>query len=304
MGFIYVLVPCSPNDDMQEFTYEDDVEALESDTFRGHIEKYFRGLGQSVDKTILLEQLSQRSGVNLDEKTRSGEMSGEALEGLLSATSVEIFPLMMPTKDTGFEALSVYCDDKGIAKGLEDNTRMSALAQAASYAGQTFKGDCFIGKVYDDTEDEWRRIDFTLADCSSDASWVTAVRRQRANRSSGDMKSLADKIGMNNPAQISGSAQQGEAASGDHENYRWKQVGDEVEITLKSEGLAAGDKTQVKVNFTRKHLKVEVRGEILIDHDLYAATHPDEALWTLTDGELQVMLSKVDEDEWPSLLAE
>lgn len=299
-----MLIPCSPNEDMQEFTFEDDVEALESDTFREHIEKYFRGLGQSVDKTILLEQLTQRTGVNLDEKTRSGEVSGEALEGLLSATSVEIFPMMMPTAETGFEAISVYCDDKGIAKGLEENSRMSALAQASGYAGQTFRGDCFMGRVFDDTQDEWRRIDFTLADCSSDASWAVATRKQRSNRSSGDMKSLADKIGMNNPAQLRGSALQGEAASGDHENYRWKQVGDEVEITLKTEGLAAGDKKQVKVNFTRKHLKVEVKGEILIDHDVYAATHPDESTWTLHDGELQVMLVKVDEDEWPTLLAE
>ena len=51
-------------------------------------------------------------------------------------------------------------------------------AEACGYPGQTFRGDCFVGRVFDDTqapsenvwllgkssevEDEWRRMDFTL----------------------------------------------------------------------------------------------------------------------------------------------
>merc|ERR1712060_202858 len=97
---------------------------------------------------------------------------------------------------------SMYCDDKGVAKNLEENARASGLAQAAGYVGQTFRGDVFVGRVFDDNEEEWRRIDLTLKDCSTDSDWCVMTRKQRVNRSSGDMASLAGKMGVNNAARI------------------------------------------------------------------------------------------------------
>lgn len=302
MGFKYILIPASSNDAMQELEYEEDVLDLMNDTFRSFVEKYFTNLGQSVDRDVLLKQLQERTGVDLQEKAAKGEMAQEALEKLMGSTSVEIFPVMLPTVATKFEAVSVYVDDKGVAKELEENTRVSGLVQACGYPAQTFRGDCFVGRVFDDTEDEWRRIDFTLKDCSSEAAWVLTTKKQRENRSVGDLSSLAGKIGVNSPAHITPGMLQDVAPTGENDKYKWRQAEDEVEVTFKTEGLTSADKKLVKVVFARQHLKVEAKGDVLIDSDLYGPTHADESTWTLSDGVLQVTLSKAGEESWPSLL--
>jgi len=298
MGFKYVLIPASPNDEMQELEYPEDVLTLETDTFRTFIEKYFVGAAASVDRSLLLEQLQQRTGVDLNEE----KLQGKDLDRLLSSTSVEIFPVQLPTKEFGFQAVSFYVDDKGIAKGLEVNTRASGLAQACGYVSQEIKGDCFIGRVFDDTEDEWYRVDFTLKDVSTDAAWVDACKQMRSKRSAGDLASLANTVGAKNPAHINPGMLQDSIPKGETEQYSWRQADDEVEITFKKDGLQKGDKKAVKFTSTRQRLKVEVKGDTLIDEELFAATVPDEALWTLSDGVLQVTLTKADADQWPRLL--
>lgn len=301
MGFKYVFVPADANEAMQELEYASDIKTLEEDSFRGFIEKYFAGLGQSADREVLLKQLQERTGVDLQDKTSKGEMAPEAVDRLLSTTSVEIFPVMMPTKEFDFEAVSVYVDDKGVAKELQENPRVSGIVQACGYPGQTFRGDCFIGRVFDDTEEEWRRVDFTLQDCSTDASWVASTKKQRSNRSSSDLTSMASKIGANNPAHINPSMLEDAAPKGETDQYRWRQAEDEIEITFKKEGISKADKGAVKVAFSRQKLKVEFKGEVLLDGALYGTTHPDESTWTLSDGVLQVNVAKAGDNSWPTL---
>jgi len=302
MGFKYVLIPASANEIMQELDYESDVVDLSQDTFRDHVEKHFQDLGEAVDRSVLMEQLKERTGMDLAEKQASGELSSMAMDKLLASTSVEIFPVLLPTKDTGFRAISFYCDDKSIAKGLEENQRASGLAQSCGYPGQTFRGDVFVGSVFDDTEDEWRRTDVTLKECSTDSQWVALARKQRANRSSGDVASLASKIGVNNPAQINPAMLQDSEPTGETDQYVWRQCGDEVEVTFKKEGLVKGEKQLVKVTFARQSLKVVAKGDVLFDDKLCEPIHPDESTWTLSDGVLQVTLSKVQENSWPDLI--
>jgi len=304
MGFKYLFIPASTNDEIKELEYASDVLELEKDTFREFVEKYFSSAGQDVDRAVLMDQLKERTGVDIKEKQEKGEMSSAALDRLLTATSVEIFPVLLPTKDSGFEAISVYCDDKGVSKGLEENTRVSGLVQAAGYPGQTFKGDCFVGRVYDDNEEEWRRMDFTLKDCNTDAPWIVKTKKQRSNRSSSDMTNMASKLGANNPAHINPSTLADAALKGgETAEYSWKQNDEEVEVTFKKEGLQKGDKKNVKVAFSSKRLKVEIKGEVIIDSALDGATTPDENTWTLSDGVLQVTLSKAEEGEtWTELL--
>lgn len=287
---------------MKEIQYDTDITDLSQDTFRTHVENFYAALNQSADRAVLMEQLQTRTGIDLKEKAAKGELMENALEKLMTATSVEIFPCMLPTKDTDFIGVSVYCDDKGVAKELEENCRASGLVQACGYPGQTFRGDVFIGRVFDDNEDEWRRIDFSLKDCSTDAHWVQLCKKQRANRSSSDMASLASKVGANNPAHINPAMLGDQSApGGDTEKYKWRQTEEEVEITFKKDGLVKGDKKSVKVVFARERLKVEAKGEVLIDCKLSAPTDVDENTWTLHDGELQVTLTKGSPETWPML---
>jgi len=289
---------------MGELEYDGDVTSLETDTFRGFVEKYFQGCGGTVDREVLLKQLQEKTGMDLKEKQAKGEMDSNTLDKLLMSTSCEIFPVMMPTKDVNFEGVSAYCDDKGVAKDLPENPRASGLVQACGFPGQTFRGDIFLARIFDDNEDKWYRQDFTMKDCSSEADWVTKTKKQRSNKSAGDMKALADKMGVNNPAKIDPSMLNDGPPKGETDKYAWRQTEDEVEITFKKEGLQKGDKKLVKVAFSRQKLKVEAKGEVLIDAQLCQATQPDEATWTLSDSVLQVTLSKADAESWPSLLKE
>merc|ERR1712232_1541128 len=125
----------------------------------------------------------------------------------------------MGTKDTGYEGISVYLGDKGVAKNLEENPRMSGIVQAAGYPGQTFRGDCFVSRVFDNEEpgvDIWKRISYMLSDCSTDAEWVQKCKKQRSNRSAGDMQKMAQNIGMKkdamqvNPGMLEDAAPKGE----------------------------------------------------------------------------------------------
>merc|ERR1712048_194601 len=159
-----------------------------------------------------------------------------------------------------------------------------------------FRGDVFVGRVFDDNEDVWNRIDFTLKDCSTDAMWVNVTKKQRENRSSGDLASFAGQIGAKNPAHITPSMLEDTVPKGETEQYRWRQTDDEVEITFKKEGLQKGDKKLVKVAFARQRLKVDCKGEVLFDAALGGLTQPDESTWTLSDGVLEVILSKVESE--------
>jgi len=228
-------------------------------------------------------------------------MPAEALDKLLQATSVEIFPLLMPTKDTHFEGISVYVDDKGVAKDLDENPRMTGLVQACGHPAQPFRGDCFIGRIFDDTEDKWQRLDFTLSDCNGEAEWVNLCKKQRQNRSSGDLASLAGKVGARNPAHITPGMLEDSAPKGETDAYVWRQTDEEVEITFKRDDFL-GHKKLVKVVFSRSHLKATFKEETLIDADLNGTTHADECTWTLSDGVLQVTLAKAENLSWPKLL--
>lgn len=298
MGFKYVLVPASPNEEIQELEFEHDVVDLAQDKFRERVENYFRtlSLDQSVDKSMLVEQLQQRTGMDLSKH------QGKDLDNLLNSTSVEIFPVLLPMKENDFMSISVYCDDKGVAKNLEENARMTGLIQACGYPQQSFRGDVFIGRVFDDTEDEWRRMDFSLKDMSADADWVMMSRKQREKKSSGDVAALANMVGAKNPANINPSMLQDAVPKGETEQYAWRQADEEVEITFKKDGLQKGDKKAVKVTFGRNKLKVEAKGDVLIDAELFASTTPDESTWTLSDGVLQVTLTKAESATWSSLL--
>lgn len=300
MGFKYVFIPAATCEVMQEFTYAEDVLELEKDSFRPFVENFFANAGIVADREVLLAQLKERTGVDI--AANDSKLGPDAMNRLLSSTSVEIFPVQLPTKQSGYHGISAYCDDKGVAKELEENSRASGLVQACGYPGQSFRGDIFLGRVFDDNEEVWKRIDFTLADCNSDAPWVAQVKNLRANRSVGDVQALGAKMGVQNAAQINPSTIADATPSGDAEHYTWRQTEDEVEVTFKKEGLTKDDKKAVKVVFGRQKLKVEVKGDVLLDTALNMPTTCDESTWTLMDGILQVNLAKADSETWPDLI--
>merc|ERR1711862_484840 len=92
------------------------------------------------------------------------------------------------------------------------------------------------------------------------------------------------------------------APTGETETYTWRQTSEDVEVTLKKDGITKADKKEVKITFTRQKLKLEVKGEKIIDGTLWSQIDPDECTWTLSDGVLQVTMMKASEESWVDLL--
>lgn len=76
--------------------------------------------------------------------------------------------------------MNLYVDDTGAMKGLPDNARAAGLAAAAGHPCEVH-GDAFVARVVD-SEDEFRRLDFTLAEVASDAAWIPAAQARNARR--------------------------------------------------------------------------------------------------------------------------
>merc|ERR1719409_1013532 len=99
-------------------------------------------------------------------------------EKVRTMKSLDIFPISVPVADTGYHSVSLYCDDKGIAKDLPLNQRAAAFIEACGYPPQSFRGDCYVGRIFDD-EKRWGRRDFTIAEASSLAPWVKQCKELR-----------------------------------------------------------------------------------------------------------------------------
>eukprot|EP00747_Dinoflagellata_sp_TGD_P077241 gnl/TRDRNA2_/TRDRNA2_159501_c0_seq3.p1 gnl/TRDRNA2_/TRDRNA2_159501_c0~~gnl/TRDRNA2_/TRDRNA2_159501_c0_seq3.p1 ORF type:complete len:230 (-),score=12.86 gnl/TRDRNA2_/TRDRNA2_159501_c0_seq3:26-682(-) len=91
--------------------------------------------------------------------------------------------------------------------------------------------------------------------------------------------------------------------AGETEAYAWGQTDDEIEITFKTKGLQRGDAKLVKVIFYRTSIRVDVKGEVLLEGNLQHAIDTESSTWTISDGDLQVTLAKAKVQEtWHSLL--
>eukprot|EP00697_Spironema_sp_BW2_P013112 gnl/Spiro4/2_TR3_c0_g1_i1.p1 gnl/Spiro4/2_TR3_c0_g1~~gnl/Spiro4/2_TR3_c0_g1_i1.p1 ORF type:complete len:310 (-),score=61.12 gnl/Spiro4/2_TR3_c0_g1_i1:10-915(-) len=135
------------------------------------------------------EPSGDTSGAQINEILRkSGADSGAPLDPRLVAAAqslgysqlVDVVPLLMHTRSSGFVGVNLYADDGGSGKGLPVNRRASQIASACGQQKQIL-GSCFIARVFDN-DDEFRRLDFTKQDLSSDAEWVRLARSFVAKR--------------------------------------------------------------------------------------------------------------------------
>lgn len=77
---------------------------------------------------------------------------------------------------------------------------------------------------------------------------------------------------------------------------------DDVEVTFKYGFLKKEDSRDVKIEFGKQRLKITLRGDKIIDTDLFGEVMPKDCMWTLSDGVLVVTLSKSSPGEmWPQL---
>lgn len=295
-SFKYIYVPCESHKPIEEKIFSGIAE-LGNDQFIEGVKKHFANVGSAADKDVLKEQILQHNPQAKD------NLSDEVMKSIMSVATVDIFPCVLPKKDNGFRGISVYIDDKGLSKKLPLNERVTGLVRTAGHAEQTFYGDAFIGRVFDDeVGDGWERHDFTESECSSDAVWIKDAQKQRANSATrAEVDNFRNQVGggTNKMAAIPAPTPD----EGSTEHYSWTDNdSEEIEVTFTKESGTFGKK-DVRVTFKPKNLKVVIGGETLLDSELNDHVVVDDCSWSIVDGNLQVSLMKKIEGPWRKLVA-
>lgn len=84
--------------------------------------------------------------------------------------------------------------------------------------------------------------------------------------------------------------------------YTFKQTLSDVTVSFPlPEGV---NKRGIKVTFKPTHLKVEVKGEVMVDKPLKKRIKVEDSTWYLEDGALKVELFKSKGEEWWSAVCE
>lgn len=290
MGFKYVLIPADPGEEIQELTFARPV-TLKSDPFRETLQTFYNNVFAGADRAVAIAQLNEAAGNKLEQQLDADQLSKAS-----DRADIDIFPIMMPEAENEFRCVSAYLEDQEeISKDAKVNTRASELLQACGFPNKQFRGDVFFSKVFDHEvmgmRGEWDRVDFTAADCSPDAHWVRHTKEQQEKKRQRNAEREKEKLQV-----------KPEAISGETNSYTWKQTDDEIEITFKREGLQKSDAKLVKVEFSPTRIKVDVKGEILMDGSLRHTIDSSGSAWTISDGILQVTLTKAKVDEtWMEL---
>jgi hypothetical protein len=120
----------------------------------------------------------------------TGDDKDLMLDKLSDMQMVDTVAVQLNLPETNWKAVYLYVDDRGQAKRLEVNQRASQFLLAAGLTDGVL-GDAFVACARDDNNDLYERLDFTLADLSSDAPWVAVARlinqrRAEANARSSD----------------------------------------------------------------------------------------------------------------------
>lgn len=297
-GFKYVLVPANPDDAIQELRFALPV-SVESDPFQIVLGEYFQLVRAGVDKGVALVKLNIRA------RSEPYRENISAPAGPFPPVKVDTLPLLGPHRHTGYQYIVAYLESqRGISHKTTINTRASELVKAATLQNQQLRGDVFFGRCFDkydidqndpdltrrESKEEslWGRVDFKLADCGPDADWVLQARDQRGAQ---QIHRKFEEGKLNN-------------TEGETDAYKWIQTGDEVEITFKREDIQRSDTTLVRVTFHSKKIKVEFKGQVLMEGSLQHRIDAESSTWTVSDGILQLTLAKTPCEAWTSVLAE
>ncbi|VDN10245.1 unnamed protein product [Dibothriocephalus latus] len=102
-----------------------------------------------------------------------------------------------------------------------------------------------------------------------------------------------------------GKLKPNEGNGGDLPNYRWVQTLGDVDIYIPTKLPTRIKSRQVTVQFKRKHLKIAIGSNTILDGLLYNEVKTEECSWILEDGlEVVVHLEKINKMEWWSRIVE
>ena len=283
---------------------------LTDDALRKAAEAYFARDASRIDREAEQRVVGDALVKQGMDPSKVGELLGEGspLAGL--SAKVEIIAVTCATEANEFIAVSMYCDGhSGLKPDCKSNARATALVKACGHAID-IRGDCFIGRAFDDEREEWERRDFLIADMSIDAPWVlqaiaaNAGKNLSGHRTSGIQQKLLGSGGS-------------DGDSGSEEGYlSFTESNDEIEVRFALPNECSAGQLNVVIGGSK--LKVQLKnGEKLplvspalqgeSGADLSGNVIKDESTWAVAQegGQrvLTITLAKVEGSTiWKGLL--
>lgn len=198
--------------------------------------------------------------------TDLSQLNPQLLSSLHSmGTSLEIVSLQLPSKKNGYIGVSLYSDANAVNKDFKPNTRATRIVRACGHADMVVMGDCFLGRYYDNEEEEWLRRDFTAAEADPNAPWILSTaadnrgKNLSAYSSSGAMSTSMNQMLGNNKNTLtnnpfSAMAEANLPAAAPDNVVSWVDNGDEVEVKIKIDPSVTSK--QVKVDFSPTAIRI------------------------------------------------
>ena len=326
LAFRYVFVPWDETRAMEERVMVIPV-GQEMECLLNELRAHFRSAGardgahakdEAKQKEILRAQLEGNAGGD------RGPLSDDLMAAAMSMQMAQPVPLLPGSKKTGHVHVNMYVDDRGISKGLPTNTRASMLSAEAGSPQQVL-GDAFIARIFDD-DDGFKRLDFTLDECSSDAAWMKKAKALATDRQAnvGDVQRTMAELSGKGVVDLDAEAAPKAPTDptqlpGPHQDFEWSQ--DDDEVTLKVRVPAHTAKTDVSCVFgpgsQKMSLQIKTLSEMegksmrVVDNEgdvdlLFQEIIPDECSWSLVtnSGEraFEASLAKRQQLRWLSFL--
>jgi len=310
-GFKYVFIPVDPEMPLIEERFPLRTCTRNDVLFIRHVWNTFGieavGTSKADKNRFLLSQMSQISNSNDAKSSQAmfelrntlNKIEDDHLELTMMLMSLGSVTLATANSNKGARGIQLYHAGSAVKADVVEqellNHRAMSLCNACNLPPNIIFGDCILAAREEYTEEydeaaSWRRCDFTLADCRSDAQWVLELRKN-TRQDTREKSELVDVL-----KRIPDAPGPKHMQSGACEKYAWNQCDTDVEITFSPGALRSirARKTDVTVRITATRLYVRLRGRMLMDSELYAEVDPDASYWTMiqTTFDLHITLRK------------
>eukprot|EP00300_Choanocystis_sp_HF-7_P007660 c1542_g1_i1.p1 GENE.c1542_g1_i1~~c1542_g1_i1.p1 ORF type:complete len:305 (+),score=67.08 c1542_g1_i1:47-916(+) len=281
--FDYVFIPAAADAPIEIKQFPSSL-TIEDDRFVAMATEHFKSQG-SVDRDVLRQNVLS----HLKDRGATAGVSEDMMDRMSQMSSVEIFPITVPAKDLNHIAVSLYIDDKGVAKGSPINARATELVRACGH-NTLVRGDAFVSRYFDNEED-WRRINFDVSDLDSSAGWIAQAKAFNSRTASQPKPDFLQSPSA--PAPNEGTTSWG----------KWSQTDDEVELTVVVPG--ATKSRDVKVVFKHSTVSLTAPGGVSLSLGLWSTVEVDGCAWTIESSgderQVIVTLAKASRGPWLGL---
>jgi len=307
--FSFVFIPVDVDTPLEEWDQEQP-EGKEVECLTQRLQEYFRQTTtpNAASKEAVLAQL-KANGVKIPD----GEgLSDDLVEAMAGMQLVESIPLQSGNKDNGFVHVNLYCDDSGTAKGLPNNPRASAISEQCGVP-RSVHGDVFVGRLIDDGNDLFTRLNFTLAEMSTDAEWMQRTKSVNLSKNTSEqiqqMQQLAGPGASVVTPETHAAVIMDEDVPVEEGSYTWTQDNDEVEIRVLCPACTKAK--DVKCTIKSKSIALGIAtlpNPEVLQGNFSATVDPDDTNWSIenSDGRrlVRVTIAKANAGQsWAELMA-